>query len=448
MRTITQRANVARVLLAAAVALGFTQSAPQQGGSNWPAWRGPLRTGAAPDTSPPVQWSEDHNVRWKIPVPGQGSASPVIWGDRIFVATAIPSGDEPPESRSAGRRPHRFGRAAPPTVAQQFVLMALDRSDGSVIWQQSAAEHVPHEGKHPTNSFASASPLTDGTHVFAFFGSRGLYCYDMDGELIWQKDLGDMSTRLGFGEGASPALLDDTLVVAWDHEGDSFIVALDKATGEERWRRPRDEPTTWSTPLIVRSNGRAQVVTAGQNHVRSYDLATGELLWQGPGLTSNVIPSPVFAQGIVYLTSGFRGSALLAVRLAAAEGDIGTDDAIQWRRDRDTPYVPSPLLVGNNLYVIKSNNPILSNIDPGSGEPHYGPERLQGLGTIYASPVGAGGHVYILDRDGNALVLAQGPEFKVVARNHLDDGFDASPAVVGSELYLRGQRFLYRISAQ
>lgn len=435
-------------LIAAAAIASSSLVRAQNPVPNWPTWRGPLGTGVSEGAAPPVHWSEDLNVKWKVAIPGQGSASPVIWGDRIFVATALagaPAAASPPP---AAPRPRRRGfGGSPPTTSQKYILLALDRSDGSVLWQRVAHEGVPHEGKHATNSFASASPLTDGTHVFAFYGSRGLYCYDLDGNLVWGKDLGDMQAHLGFGEGASPALYGDMLVVTWDHSGQSFIVGLDKNTGAEKWRQARDEPTTWASPLIVADERGAQVVTAGVNRTRGYDLESGRLLWQGPGLTPNPIPTPVYANGLAYLTSGFRGNKLLAVRLAEADGEVTDDAALAWRIDRDTPYVASPLLYGDNLYFIKSLNAIVSNVDPKTGETRYGPQRLEGLGTVYASPVGAGGHVYIFDRDGNALVLDNGAQFRIVARNSLDDGFDASPAIVGGEMYLRGQRFLYRISA-
>lgn len=236
--------------------------------------------------------------------------------------------------------------------------MAINRSDGSTAWKRTARKEVPHQGKQPNNSFASASAIVDGTHVIAYFGSRGLYCYDLEGRLVWEKDLGDMQTRNGFGEGASPALSGDTLVVNWDHEGQDFVVALDKKTGKELWRRDRDEPTTWTTPLIVEHAGRRQVVTAGTNRVKSYDLQTGELVWEAPGLTPNAIPTPIESAGIVYVTSGYRGSAARAIRLAGAKGDLTGTPAILWETDRDTPYVPSPLLYQGVFYLVKSPPPL------------------------------------------------------------------------------------------
>jgi outer membrane protein assembly factor BamB len=390
----------------------------------WPQWRGPLGTGEAPKANPPLEWSEAKNVRWKVQIPGRGKSSPIVWGDLVFVTTAVP----------AGRN------------SQEFVVLALARADGQVRWRKTVRSLVPHEGTHQDGTFASASALTDGERLYAFFGSRGLYALDLSGRVLWEKDLGRMTTRLGFGEGASPALFANTLVVNWDHEGKDFIVALEAKTGQERWRNDRrDEPTTWATPLVVVHEGKPQVVTSGTNRVRSYDLETGKLLWEADGLTDNVIPSPVAAGGMVYLTSGFRGNALLAVRLAGARGDISGTPAAAWRYDRDTPYVPSPLLYRDGLYFLKSNSAVLTRLDARTGQASYA-QRLAGMSNVYASPVAAGGRVYVAGRDGVTDVLEAGPRLKVLATNVLADGFDASPAVVDGEIYLRGQQHLYRIS--
>jgi outer membrane protein assembly factor BamB len=269
----------------------------------------------------------------------------------------------------------------------------------------------------------------------------------MNGKKKWAVQLGKQTTRLGFGEGSTPALYRDRLIVLWDHEGEDFIAAFDKKTGKELWRTEREEPTTWSTPLVIEHGGKLQVVTTGTNAVRSYDFETGKLVWTGPGLTANSIPSPVHADGIVYTTSGFRGNALHAIKLAEAKGDIAGTGAIAWQYDRDTPYVPSPLLYNGLFFMLKSNNGIITAFDAKSGEKLYGPERLEAVPNVYASPTGAGGRVYVVGREGGATVLEAGRELKVLANNKLEDGFDASPVVVGDELYLRGMKYLYRISA-
>jgi outer membrane protein assembly factor BamB len=255
-----------------------------------------------------------------------------------------------------------------------------------------------------------------------------------------------MAIAFAFGEGSSPALGKGAVFVQWDHEGDSFLVALDRKTGKELWRQPRDEGTSWASPLLVEYDGRTQVVTSATSRVRSYDAASGAMVWETTGMTQNTIPMPVYRDGLLFLTSGFRGNALLAVRLADAEGDISGSSAIVWSHDRDTPYVPSPLLYGDELYLLKDRKGILSCFDARTGKVHYGPERLPDVPNVYASPLGAGDRVYVAGREGTTVVVQRGPEMKVLAVNTLDDGFDASPVAVDSELYLRGQKHLYRIS--
>ena len=261
-----------------------------------------------------------------------------------------------------------------------------------------------------------------------------------------EKDVGTMYKRNTFGEGSSPVLYDNTLVIVQDHEGDSFITALDKRTGDVLWKTDRNERTTWFSPIVVENDGKPQVVTAGTNRVRSYDLATGKLLWDGDGLTANSIPSPVAASGFVYLMSGFRGNALQAISLASATGDISDSDAIAWEFNRDTPYVPSPLLYDGTIYFLKSNNGVISAFNTETGEAYYGPERLKGISGVYASIVGTADRLYIAGRQGTVNVVQTGPEFKILAENKLDEDFNASPAIVGSELYLRGANYLYCIA--
>jgi len=403
----------------------------------WPQWRGPHATGVSKHANPPLEWSEKLNIRWKVAIPGRGSGTPVVWGDRLFVLTAVPV-----DEAAAAPVP----RGGTPGV-HRYTVMALDRGTGTVVWQHVAREEAPHEGTHREfGTYASSSAVTDGEHVIASFESRGLYAYDMDGKLVWQKDLGDKQMRNQFGEGTTPALHGNTVVVVWDHQGESFITALDKRTGEERWRAARDEIDSWATPLVVEHGGRAQVVTSGMNQVRSYDLETGTLLWYGDGLTMNPIPSPVAADGLVILTSGFRGNDLQAIRLAAAKDNVTGSAAIAWTLDRDTPYVPSPLLYDGILYLLKSNNGILSAFDAATGKPQYQLERLEGTPNVFASPVGAGGRIYIAGQGGATVVLQAGPAFKVLATNTLDDGFNASPALVDDTIFLRGHKYLYAIA--
>jgi outer membrane protein assembly factor BamB len=254
--------------------------------------------------------------------------------------------------------------------------------------------------------------------------------------------------RSEFGEGSTPVLFGDRLVVVWDHQGQSFIVAMDKRSGRELWRVDRDEIDSWATPLVVEVDGRPQVVTAGMNKLRGYDLATGAQIWESPGTTMNPIPSPVYWDGLAILASGFRGNNLKAIRLAGAKGDLTSTGHIVWSLDRDTPYVPSPLVHEGVLYLLKTNSGLLSAFDARTGKPYYQLQRLANVPNVFASPVAAEGRVYIVGREGTTAVIKHGPTFEILAENTLDDGFDASPALVGSDLYLRGTRFLYHIAAR
>jgi outer membrane protein assembly factor BamB len=429
--------------LALFVAFGLSGDMGAQQGADrfWAQWRGPFATGVSRTATPPVEWSESKNIRWKVPIPGRSSSTPVIWGDRIFLLTAVAA--DP--ASVAGLAPRG---SVPVPSPHKFIVMAIDRKTGKTIWERVAREETPHERHQENGTWASSSAVTDGEIVIATFESRGLHAYDMNGTRVWEKDLGDKRMRSQFGEGSTPALQGRYLVCVWDHQGESFIVALDKRTGAEIWRRPRKEIDTWATPLITTVNGKAQVITGAMNQIQAYDLETGTPVWNTAGLTMNPIPSPVAEDGLAILMSGFRGNSLKAIKLADANGDITGTPAVVWTYERDTPYVPSPLLYDGVLYFLKSNNGILSVFDAKTGTPHYTLQRLDATPNVFASPVGADGRVYIVGRDGATVVLKHGTTFEVLATNTLDDGFDSSPALVDGELYLKGYRYLYSIANQ
>jgi outer membrane protein assembly factor BamB len=406
----------------------------------WAQWRGPHATGFAPRANPPVEWSEEQNLRWKTAIPGKGHSTPVVWGDRIFLTTAVPHGEALETSGSHAPGAHDN---LPPSRSHTFVVMALDRRTGTVAWEKVVREEQPHEATHVTGSWASGSVVTDGEHVFASFGSRGIYCLTLDGTLVWSKDLGDMQIRHEHGEGSSPALHAETLVVNWDHQGESFVVALDKRTGEQRWKVARDEITSWSTPLVVVHDGKPQVVVSATKRVRAYDLATGELIWSCSGLSRNVVATPVASGGLVFVANSYDRQAMMAIRLSKARGDITGTDAVVWTRDRDTPYVPSPVLHGEELCFIKHNQAFLTCVDAATGKTRTGPRRLPGLQSIFASPVVAAGRLYVTSRNGTTVVVDLANGHELLASNRLDDSFSASPAIAGDELFLRGESYLY-----
>ena len=409
----------------------------------WGQWRGPLGTGVAPHGNPPLEWSETKNVKWKIELPGLGHSSPIVWGELVFVTAAEGVGARKPFT---GLTPEGAHNNMDPESVFQFAVMAISLEDGGIVWRRTLAEHQPHQSTHESATWASNSPVTDGEHLIAFFGSNGLYCLDMGGRLLWEKDLGDMLVKHGHGEGASPALYGETVIVNWDHEGESFIVALAKRTGEELWRQPRDEVTSWATPIVVEHNGIPQVVVSGTQRVRGYGLKNGEILWEVAGLPGNVVATPVAADGVVYAAGSYEKQTLLAIRLGGATGDITGTDHIAWSKTRSTPYVPSPILLNGWLYYLRHYQGILSRANAKTGSEPGGPFRLGPIFTVYSSPVAVKGRIYITDRNGKTIVISDGQEPSALALNELSDQFSASPAIFGENLVLRGQKFIYCLS--
>ncbi len=428
------------VLFVAAVLPLPTLSAAER----WAHWRGPLATGASPDAKPPVEWSETKNVRWKTPLPGRGHSSPIVWGDRIFVTAAIPYGDEFPPRYSG--RPGAHDNV-PVEQRHEFVVIAIDRKTGKIVWKRTVHKALPREGGHRSASLASASPVTDGELVWAFFGSFGLYCLDFDGEIRWQKNLGELHSKHGHGEGAGPVLHGATLAINQDHEEQSFVVAFNKRTGDERWRKLRDEVTSWSTPIVVEHGGKEQLIVPGSRRVRAYDLATGDVIWECGGLSENIVASPVYGDGIVYIGSSYEIRALLAIRLDGAKGDVTGGANVLWTRRRSTPYVPSPLLYRGQLHFLGHYQGVLTRLEGESGKDAPGTLRLPGIGDVYASPVAADGRVYVTDRNGRTIVLSAERTPRVLAVNSLDDRINASAALVGKEMFLRGEKALYCLAA-
>ena len=410
---------------------------------NWSHWRGPTGNGVSETAKPPVKWDANTNIKWKVAIDGKGSGSPVIWQDKVFVVTAVTEGGEQPPVR------RQRGVPAPrPTKATSFQLMCLDRNSGELLWNKTAINTVPLEGLHGTNTYASASPCTDGEHVYADFGSRGIYCYTLDGDLVWKYDkFPPMSTRASFGEGSSAVLAGDKLVVPFDHEGQSKLYAFNKTTGEIDWEVNRDEPSNWGTPLIVDHDGRKQVITTGQNKVRSYDLDTGQELWTCGGQQQRPVASPVKYGDMVVVGSSKGGSFMGAFKLDG-KGDIAGTDKVAWTLQRDTPDIGSPVLSGNRLYFYKAKTGILSCYNVETGQPFFGATRTPAISSTYASPVVANGYVYLTGRSGTTVVIKDAENFEVVSVNSVGEPVDATPAPVGNDLYIRGAKHLFCIEAK
>ncbi len=432
-------------LLSTIAALGAygTKAAEEDTSNTWPQWRGPLMTGVAPSADPPIEWNENKNIAWKSAIPGLGHSTPVIWSNHIFLTTAVRIGDpldKPIRDDSPGSHDN-----LEVSSRYRFAVLSIDRATGKIVWDRTVREALPHEGGHDSGSLASNSPATDGKHVFAFFGSRGLHALDFNGKVVWQRDLGAMHSKHGHGEGSSPVLYGDTIAVNWDHEGQSFVVAFDKSTGKERWRKEREELTSWASPIVVEHEGKAQLIVSGTRRIRAYNLANGDVIWEAGGLSANVVASPVSGNGIVIAGSSYEKQAMFALRLDGASGDISDSRNVLWSRNRSTPYVPSPLLYGDVVYFLRQYQNILSRVNIETGEDAGGPFRLGELRNIYSSPVGAAGRIYVTSREGWTLILSHSAEPALIGINHLDDTFSASAALVAKELYLRGEKFLYRL---
>lgn len=434
------------LLVTAAIAAGAVAAqTPASTAANWAQWRGPATTGVAPGDAP-TRWDDQTNIKWATPIPGRGFSSPIVWGDRVYVTTAVPTGVTGAAAGAIGRASFAGG-GADANLEHRFDVLALDRLTGRIVWQRTATVATPHEGYHRQyGSFASNTPVTDGSRVWASFGSRGLYCYDLNGTLMWKRDAGvQLQMHMQFGEGAPFLLHGDRLFHTYDHQGDSFMVALDKHTGKQVWRADRAEISNWSMPVVVEHDGRRQVVVSATRKTRAYDYDSGRLIWEVEGLGLNTIPAPIQMADLVFVMSGFRNPNLMAVRLGHT-GDLTGTSAVVWSTTRGTSYTPSPVLHDGMLYVLTDSG-MLSNFDALTGKPHYQQVRLPKPYNFKASPVAAGGKLYLSTEEGDVVVVKLGPTFAVVATNTLtDQSFIATPAVAAGDIYLRSRTTLYRVS--
>jgi outer membrane protein assembly factor BamB len=386
-------------------------------------------------------------VRWTADLPGKGSASPIVWGDQVFVVAAVDTERQARPEDLPKPDPRFKLTPVPPTTYHQFIVLSFDRATGKERWRHVAAEKVPHEGHHETHSYAAGSPTTDGNRLYVSFGSFGTYCYDLDGKLLWSRDLGRLHTRLGWGEAVTPVIHGDSLLLNWDQEADSKLICLDAGSGKTKWEAPRDEKTSWNTPLVVEHNGVTQVIVNGTTRVRGYDLSTGKQLWTCAGMTTNAIPSAVAADGVAYVMSGYKGSMAVAISLDA-RGEVGPGNGLLWKYGKGTPYVPSPLLSNGRLWFTEANTNLLTVLDAKTGKPLVDRERLPGVRSFYSSPVAAAGRVYLTSQDGTTLVFNEGDHPDLIATNKLSDAIDATPALAGTQLFLRAHGRVYCIEGK
>ncbi len=417
-------------------------SAIAQAVENWPHWRGPTADGnASTNAKPPTRWDNSSNIKWVASVPGEGTATPIVWGDQIFVLAAEKTSQKSP----APIVPDERARTVPDAFVHRFIVSSFDRISGKLIWSRVAVEEVPHEGKHDTNTYAAGSPTTDGERLYVSFGSRGFFCYSLDGELIWKVDLGNMRTRLGWGEAVTPVLSGELLVINWDQEEGSFITALNKRTGEQVWKVERPtEVTSWNTPLATVFEGKPMLVVNGTDRVRAYDAITGKELWACGGQSTNAIPSPIRFQDTAVCMSGYRSFCAVAIPLGSI-GDVTGKGMEKWTVSKGTPYVPSPVISGTRLFFTQANSDVLSCVNASTGKVLFDRRRIPEIGSLYASPMVANGYIYFVGRGGTTVVLRDNEELDTVSINAIPDSIDASPVAVGNQLFLRSWTKLYCI---
>jgi len=417
-------------------------------GSNWPQFRGQGSLGVADNPRLPERWSTNENVGWKVDVVGRGWSSPIVWSNRVFLTTVISEGEMEPPKKGL-----YFGgeRKEVPKTTHHWTVLCYDLNSGRELWRKEAHRGAPPNQLHVKNSYASETPVTDGEHIYAYFGNVGLFCYDLQGHPIWSTNWPAVKTRNGWGTAASPVLHQDRLFIVNDNEEKSFAVALDKKSGRQLWRSERDEKSNWATPYIWQNEKRTELITPGRKKIRSYDLG-GTLLWECGGMSSIVIPTPFSKFGLLYVCSGYVGDKVRPVFAIkpGASGDITlkpgetSNQIIAWHEPTAAPYNPSPLVYGDHLYVLFDFG-FLSCLDARTGKEIYGKQRVREAGntSFTASPWAANGKVFALSEDGDTFVFQAGRQFKLLHQNSLDEMCMATPAIAGDRLLIRTITKLY-----
>jgi len=434
---------------------GSQETAQQVRTENWPQFRGHNASGIAAGQDLPLNWDvkTGTNILWKREIPGLGHSSPVVWENRVFVTTAVGEGKE------AYLKVGRYGESPdnPEDYVHHYKVFCLDRKTGKIIWEKTANSGKPKVDRHIKSSHANCTPATDGKYLLVFFGSQGLYCYDLDGKLLWTRDLGYLDAgafdvpEIQWGFGSSPIIYEDKAIVLCDVNNQSFITALDLETGKDIWRTLRDENPTWGTPTVHRSEDRMQVIVNGYKHIGGYEVDTGKAIWWMHGGGDIPCPTPVVSNGLVFITNAHgRMRPIYAIRLEA-EGDISlakdekSNRYIPWFYPRRGAYQPTPLVLDDLLYVA-DNGGILTCYVAETGEEMYRNPIGGDISSYSASPVAADGKLYLSDEYGNIHIVKAGPQYEHLAVNKMDEICMASPAISGKTLFIRARRNLYAIS--
>jgi outer membrane protein assembly factor BamB len=412
---------------------------------NWPSFRGPSATGIADGHALPSRWDavRSENIEWKTPLAGLGHSSPIVWGDRIFVSTAVSSD---PDSIFVHGLDGRIDRRSDRSE-HSFLVLALRASTGEILWEREALRAVPKIQRHPKNSYASPTAVTDGTRVIAYFGSEGLYAYDFQGTLLWKRDLGTIDAGASYddtydwGVGSSPAIYKGMVIILADSQAGSFLAAFDAATGERVWRVDRSVISSFSTPLIYEGATRVELVTNGAELMHGYDPLTGKELWRLSGSSKNTTPTPVAGRGLIFITSGYRINPIFAVR-PGGSGDITATEFVAWRSSRDGSYMTTPIVYRDILYTCQ-NNGVLAAYRGETGERIY--QRRIASGAFSASPIASDGRLYFASEDGEVFVVAAGPDYELLWTNPMGEVLMATPAAAPGRLFVRGQHHLFSI---
>src|SRR5262245_43655231 len=416
--------------------------------SNWAQWRGPEGNGVSPETNVPLEWALSKNIKWAAPIPGRGLSSPIVWGNRIFLTTDV-EGDVVPGAKAVEHKDDGKPFKHPDSVGgdrkHSFRVLSIDRATGRILWEQTAYEGTAYDDRHRKGSYASPTPATDGTYVYAFFGTDGLYSSDFAGKLMWKVSPGPIAT-FGMGPGTSPVLFENTVILQCDEDNGekSFIVALDKKTGKEVWKTQRKVQASWSTPLIVHGPQRNELITSGNELIISYDLKTGKELWRTKGHQSNAIATPLAGNGMVFVYAGFPVKKTIAITLGGS-GDLTGGKNIAWQYDKGTAYVPSSIMYGDYLYLL-SDRGIITCLEAKTGKIVYEGGRIPIPATFTASPVAFDGKILLTSEDGDTFVIRAGPKHEVIATNSLSEPVFASPAISDGMIFIRGEKNLFCIA--
>ena len=412
---------------------------------NWPQWRGPRGQGVSDEKNLPLEWSPTKNIKWKTAIAGRGHSSPIVWGNRLFLTTAVEGAVIP----GAGAVKHvingqtvKFPDTGGAERSHSLKLLCVDVDTGKIVWERTVYEGRMYDDRQKSNSYASSTPATDGRYVYAYFGSEGLYCYDFDGNLIWTVKLGGIA-KMGYGEGTSPIIFENLVILQVDTEmGDaSYIAAFDRSNGKQVWKTARKNRASWSTPVVVRGSKRVELIASGAESVTSYDPATGKELWQTEGLVSHAIPSSLVGDDLVFVYAGSHDKHGLALRV----GETSVSDRIAWRHDKGTAYVASGVLYDGSIYLITDSG-TMTALDAKTGHLKYEGGRIPSPSTFFASPVAFEGKILITSQDGDTFVINAGPKHEIVFTNSVGEPVYASPAISGGKIFIRGERNLYCIA--